>query len=33
MARRKTTKEYAIRLIHPDLGEYYFNYMMFIIVY
>ena len=27
MARRKTTKEYAIRLIHPDLGEYYFNYM------
>lgn len=27
MARRKTTKEYAIRLIHPELGEYYFNYM------
>lgn len=26
MPRRKTNKEYAIRLVHPDLGEYYFNY-------
>jgi len=26
MGRRKTTKEYAIRLTHPDFGEFYFNY-------
>ena len=24
--RRKSNKEYAIRLVHPDFGEYYFNY-------
>lgn len=26
MGKRKSTKDYAIRLIHPDIGEYYFNY-------
>lgn len=24
--RRKTTKEYAIRLVHPELGEWYYHY-------
>lgn len=27
MGRRKLTKEYAIRLVHPEIGEYYFNYI------
>lgn len=27
MPRKKLLREYAIRLNHPDIGEYYFNYL------
>lgn len=27
--RKKTNKEYAIRLVHPEFGEYYFNYVKY----
>jgi hypothetical protein len=26
MGRRKTNKEYTIRLVHPELGEFYYHY-------
>lgn len=27
--RKKTNKEYAIRLVHPELGEFYFSYIKY----